>query len=49
MGVESVRWEFEKDNLQVRFDAQKINASALLQAVDKFGFKAKIVPGPPSP
>jgi hypothetical protein len=44
-----VKWEFEQDNLHVRFDAQKIDTPALLRAIDKFGFKAKVVQNAPPP
>jgi copper chaperone CopZ len=48
-GVESVKADLDNDQLEVRYYPQKIAPAALLEAVGKQGFQAKIVVGAAPP
>jgi hypothetical protein len=41
-----VKVELKKDLIQVRYNAEKATPEALVRAVDKEGFQAKVVSGP---
>jgi hypothetical protein len=38
--------DLEKDTLQVRYEPDRVAPAAMLQAVDRQGFQAKVVAGP---